>query len=301
MAPAGMASDEEKEARLTRCRDRLLFARNKRVPPGWDDKVLADWNGLAITALAQAGRVFERPDWVELAADAYRFVSQNMYSGGLLQHSFRAGITRGRAVASDYANLIAAGLALHQATGDSGYLKGARDFETEMHAHFWLAERGGYAFTADDTGDVIIRTESAQDDATPNANAVMVANLVRLHGLTAEALYIERAEATLRAFLPDAANRATSHTGLLAGALELHAPMQVVIVRGQTPSVKGSDPILSALNNLSLPGAIQLTVADTTHLPPSSPLAGKTAVGGKPTAYVCVGGTCSAPSYVMCS
>ena len=290
-----LAPDDETERRLMRCRDRLLVARKKRIPPGWDDKVLADWNGLAIAALAEAGRVFERPDWVELAADAHRFVSSSMYSAGLLRHSFRADATRGRAVATDYANLIAAGLALHQATGDSAYLDGARDFETEMHAHFWIAGRGGYAFTADDTDDVIIRTESAQDDATPNANAVMVANLVRLHALTADAVYVERAEATMRAFLPEAGVRATSHTGLLAAALELHAPMQVVIVRGQGAAAEGVDPMLAVLLSLSLPGAVEQVVDDTAGLPQGSPLAGKVAVGGAATAYVCVGGVCSAP------
>ena len=291
----GQAADDETEARLRRCRDRLLVARKKRVPPGWDDKVLADWNGLAIAALATAGRTFDREDWIKTAGEAFEFVSTRMIENGRLRHAFRTEQLRGPGTASDFANMLGAAVALHLVTGRAEHLDAARGFERTVFEHFWIADRGGYAFTADDTDDVIVRTESAQDDATPNANAVMVANLTRLHGLTAEPVHIERAEATLRAFLPDAANRATSHTGLLTGALELHAPMQVVIVRGQTPSLKESDPMLAALTSLSLPGAVEQVVADTTRFPEGSPLAGKIAIGGQATAYVCVGGVCSAP------
>jgi uncharacterized protein len=279
------------EQRLVECHGKLHRARAKRVPPGWDDKVLADWNGLAIVALAQAGRVFERADWIEFAQDAFAFVSTHMIESGRLRHAFRSGQLRGPGTASDYANIVAAAISLHQVTGRADYLTAARDLERTLHAHYWIAGRGGYAFTADDTDDVIVRTETSQDDVTPNANALMLANLVRLHGLTADPVYFERAEAVLRAFLPEASRRATGHNGLWAGALELHAPLQVVIVTGAADAAA----LRAALLGVSLPGAVEQIVADTTQMPAGSPLAGKAAIGGQPAAYVCMGGVCSVP------
>ena len=243
---------------------------------------------LTIVALAEAGRSFGRPDWIDAAATAFTFVSTRMVENGRLRHSYRADKLRGPGTAADYANMIAAALTLHQVTGGAAFLKQAQTWAATLHQHYWAPQRGGYATTADDTADVIARLETAHDDATPNANATMVGNLVKLHGLTGDATYHKTAAALLRAFIPDVAARAVGHTGLLAGVLELHAPMQVVIVGGHAP-------LAAVLNDCSLPGAIIQAVADTTHVPRSSPLAGKTAKDGVPTAYFCVGGTCSAP------
>ena len=285
--------DFETEQRLIECHGKLHLARAKRVAPGWDDKVLADWNGLAIVALAEAGRTFERRDWIEFAAGAFGFVASKMQQKGRFWHSYRTGRLRGRGTASDYANMISAALALHQVTGGASYLDQARAWEQTLFTHYWIAERGGYAFTADDTTDVIVRTETAHDDATPNANAVMLSNLVKLHGLTGDETYMRRAETTLRAFLPDLAAQASSHTGLLAGALEMHAPMHVVIVDSMLAT--GRSDLMAVLRKCGLPGAVQQLVAGTEPFPQGSPLVGKTVMDGQPRAYVCVGGTCSMP------
>ena len=281
------------EQKLIECHSKLHLFRASRVPPGWDDKVLADWNGLAIVALAEAGRVFGRLDWIGVAEAAFALVPAKMCVGGRLWHAYRAGQLRGPGTASDYANMIAAALSLHQVTGATAYLGEAQAWESTLYTHYWIAGRGGCAFTADDTTDVIIRTESAHDDATPNANGVMVANLVRLYSLTAEDRYMERAESALRAFLPDVADRAIAHTGLLASAMDLNAPMQVVIVDPAGPQQASN--LVAVLLTVSLPGALWQVVADTSQMPPGSPLAGKIAVNGKPTAYVCTSGTCSLP------
>jgi len=284
---------DETEMRLADLAEQLFKHRKKRVPPGWDDKVLADWNGLAIVALAQAGRTFGVSDWIAHAAEAFTFVSSRMVEAGRLRHSFRAGQLRGPGTASDYANMIAAAIALHEVTGRPEFLATATDWERTLHGHFWIAGRGGYAFTADDTDDVILRTETAHDDATPNANAVMIANLARLYMLTGEATYVERAEATLRAFLPQAVRQPMAHTGLLTGALGLAAPLQIVIVNPAAPA--DGSPLEDELRALSLPDAVEQIVGDTTQFPVGSPLSGKVSIDNQPTAYVCVAGTCSLP------
>ncbi len=287
--------DDKIEGWLAGMRQRLFERRAKRVPPGWDDKVLADWNGLTIVALAEAGRTFGRPDWIDAGVAAFNFVATRMVEASRLRHSYRADQLRGPGTAADYANMIAAALALHQVTGNAAHLKQAQTWAATLQRHYWVATRGGYATTADDTADVIARLETAHDDATPNANATMVGNLVKLHALTGDESYHKTAAALVRAFIPDVAARAVGHTGLLAGVLELHTPMQVVVVRGQTPSPSVAEPLLALLNGVSLPGAILQTVADTTQLPASSPLSGKIAIDGNPTAYVCVSGMCTAP------
>ena len=120
-------ADAETEALLARCRDKLFAVRAPRVRPGLDDKVLADWNGLMIAALAHAGQVFERPEWIALGERAFAFVRQQMTAPqGRLFHSWRDGKARHPASVDDYANLCRAALALHEATQEKTYLDHAR-------------------------------------------------------------------------------------------------------------------------------------------------------------------------------
>ena len=120
-------ADDATEAELARCREMLLQARAARVRPGLDDKILADWNGLMIAALADAGLAFDRADWLELAARAFAFVRDEMTGeDGRLLHSWREGQARHPASIDDYANMCRAALALYEATGDAAYLEQAR-------------------------------------------------------------------------------------------------------------------------------------------------------------------------------
>jgi uncharacterized protein YyaL (SSP411 family) len=282
------------EKRLARMRDALLARRSTRVRPGWDDKVLADWNGLMIAALARAARVFDRPEWLKAAAAAFGFIVERMEKDGRLAHSWRAGRVKAPGTASDYANMTWAALRLLEATAEPAFLIAAERWCGTLDRHFWVAEGGGYAFTADDTPDVIARLRGAHDDATPNANAVMVSNLVILGLLTGKPAYLDRAEAIAHAFAADLARNALGHCGLLAGFYDLIAPQQVVVI--ETTDAIGSAKLAQAMFKLSLPGAVQQVVADlTTGIAIAGALAGKTALAGKPTAYACIGAKCSLP------
>jgi uncharacterized protein YyaL (SSP411 family) len=289
-----LRSPAEEQA-LAGMRAKLLARRSARVRPGWDDKVLADWNGLAIAALAQAARVFDRPEWLELATTAFHFVVGRMEQDGRLIHSWRSGQLRAPATASDYANMIWAALRLYQATDDTTYLGTAERWVAVVDEHYWAAEPGGYAFTADDTPDVIVRLRVAHDDATPNANGIMLSNLVALHLLTGKERYLEWAEAIPKAFAPDLARNTFGHCGLLAGALDLMAPQHVVVIEPPSEGAAlGSSPLARAMLDLSLPGAVAHVVAPGQTLQDPA-LAGKSAIDGKPTAYACLGPQCSPP------
>ncbi len=284
---------EHDESRLARLRALLLEARAIRVRPGWDDKVLADWNGLMIAALVGAARTLGRPEWQQLAEHAFDFVEQRMTVDGRLVHAFRAGQAKAPATASDYANMIWGALRLHQATNDTKYLASAVRWTETLERHYWVKDAGGYAMTADDNPDVIVRLRRAHDDATPNANAIMLSNLSHLFLLTGESRYLERAEAIPQAFAASLARNQVAHTGIFASAFDLLAPQQVVIAG--TGGSADTSRLVAVLRSMSLPGCIEQVIAAGTPLPSSPTLTGKKPVEGKATAYVCSGTQCSAP------
>ncbi|HKA46784.1 MAG TPA: thioredoxin domain-containing protein [Methyloceanibacter sp.] len=285
--------EQTTEARLTLMRAKLLARRGARVRPGFDDKVLADWNGLAIAALAKAADAFDKPEWLEAAERAFAFISTKMILDRRLLHAYRAGQAKAPATATDYANMIRCALALASVTGKTEYMDRAREWVAVLNRHYRADSHGGYYLAADDTGDLFVRTINALDDATPNANGTMVSNLVALYAWTGDERYRERAEAIMCAFAGAVSRNVFSHTGLLAGAIDLNAPAHIVIV---VPEGGDAREIRRALADVSLPNAVVQEVRDgATAVPETSPAHGKTAIDGKPTAYVCIGPQCSAP------
>ncbi len=283
--------DEASEARLAGGRATLLAKRSTRVRPGWDDKVLADWNGLMIAALARASQVFGEPRWLELAQRAFSFVEREMSSGERLIHSYRGRAGSAPASAADYANMIWGALRLYEATVAPRYLEAAIGWTQVLGRHFWDERRGGYFNTADDTADVIARLKIASDDAAPNANAVMVSNLAWLGLLTGDQDHVRRAEDIVAAFSPDASANVIGHAGLLASSLDLRAPQIVVIASAGTA---GANSLAAAVRSTSNPGALEIVLpAAAGDLPPG--LAGKSPLAGRAAAYACLGPKCSAP------
>jgi uncharacterized protein YyaL (SSP411 family) len=288
LSPLPLKSEAE-EQRLAAARAKLLAARDKRVRPGWDDKVLADWNGLMIAALARASLIFERPEWLTLAQRAFDFVSTRMTVDGRLRHAWRAGVAKAPATASDYANMIWGALRLHEATNEQHYYDQARAWTETLDRHYWIEGQGGYATSADDTRDVIARLRPGSDDATPNANAIQLANLVALGLLSEEPRYFDRAKAIATAFSAEIGRNIVAHTGLLAAAIDLIAPQLVVIAGSGLP---GGKDLIEVIRSISLPGALQYGFYDRVRsdLPA---LRTKDAVNQRSSAYACLGPQCS--------
>ncbi|HEY7644965.1 MAG TPA: thioredoxin domain-containing protein [Hyphomicrobiales bacterium] len=285
----GLMSPAEEEL-LAAFRQKLFQARQARVRPGWDDKVLADWNGLAIAALVNAGEAFSQRPWIEAALDAYGFVKEQLSRDGRLLHSYRAGQAKTPAVASDYANMIRAAIALYLATGDPEMRRDAERWTDIMQEQYWADGLGGYYLSAADTGDIIVRTLSARDDATPNANPVMLSNLSALHMITGEFHYRDRAEALRKALIGEALRLASLHMGFFSALADHLSPWHVVLIRGE-----GEEAMRDALTYISLPGAVVEWFPEDASAPPGSPAFGMRAIGGKATAYVCIGPQCSPP------
>ncbi|MGH6736510.1 MAG: thioredoxin domain-containing protein [Methyloceanibacter sp.] len=284
--------DAETEMPLGEMRATLLARRGSRVRPGFDDKILADWNGLMIAALANASQAFDRPDWLEAAQGAFNFIRTRMMSNGRLFHAYRGGEAKAPATANDYADMIRAALALANAAGRRDYIEQALAWTDVLDKHYLSRELGGYLLAADDTSDLIVRPFSGLDDATPNANAIMVSNLVQLSLWTGEERYARRAEEILRAFAPAIATNPVGHAGLLAAALDGLAPSLIVLI---VPRGSDAGALRAGLRDVSLPNAVVVEITQGEALPASSIVYGKTAVAGKPTAYVCLGPQCAPP------
>ncbi|HUN47762.1 MAG TPA: thioredoxin domain-containing protein [Stellaceae bacterium] len=286
-------ADDATERALAEDRTALLKARGGRVRPGLDDKVLADWNGLMIAALAYAGQVFGRADWIALAENAFDFIERRMTDEeGRLHHSYRDGRARHPATLDDHANLARAALALEEATGKSAYRERAESW-AELVEHWYGDAAGGYFVAASDTENLITRPKMVQDAATPSGNGTMVEVLARLFHLTGKPAYRERAEAAVNAFAGDVPRNFFPFGSLLNGNETLQRAVEIVIMgeRGEASTAA----LLAAVNGVSLPTRVLAVLPPGTALPEHHPAAGKQQSAGRATAYVCRGQTCSLP------
>ena len=273
---------------LAEARTALLTERERRERPLRDDKVLADWNGLMIAALARAGAAFDEPAWTRMAERAFAFVEMHMTApDGRLRHSWRLGRARHPASLDDYAAMIRAALMLEEATGDRRYRERALGWLEIVERHYGDGT-GGWFFAADDTEQLIVRARTAADNPTPSGNGMMVEALARLWWLTGEARYRRRAEAAVAAFAGETARNIFPLSTLLNANALLQEAVQVVLA--------GDDGSLRrAVERVSLPSRVLALIDAAETLPDGHPAAGKTAVEGRPTAYVCRGPVCSLP------
>ena len=207
---------------LASARARLLQARKKRTPPLLDDKILTDWNGLMIAALARAGAVFSRPEWITAAQKAARFADTKLRDKeGRLLHRFRGKEASIPGFLDDYAFLTWGLIELGAATGKSGYADSAgvlldaarRDFEDE--------KKGGFFTSRGDDPHLFLRRKEAYDGAIPSGNAVMAANALRLASMTNRKDFTPLARSIAEAFGRGAEQYPLSHAWLLASVMKL--------------------------------------------------------------------------------
>ncbi len=283
----------QEEDILAKCRDLLMAERDKRIRPGWDDKVLADWNGLMISAMAHAGQAFGHKAWIDAAQRAFDFVFETMNENGKLFHAYRDGKVNHAATLDDYTGMIRAGIALYEITGADDGLAAAEGWVTIVDTQFWDKEDGGYFFTADDAEALIVRTKSAADNATPAGNSVMVANLARLYYLTGNTAYRDRADQTIHAFSGELSKNFFPFTALMNSAELLQRGVQIAII-GERDSADCRS-LLDAIYAVNVMNRIISVISPKDSLPDGHPASGKDQVGGAATAYVCVGMTCSLP------
>ncbi len=280
-------------AAVDRARRRLFETRAHRVPPATDDKVLASWNGLAITALAEAGRVFARTDLVDAAAAAARFVLDELREpSGRLQRSWREGRTSGPGYLDDYALMASACVDLYETTFDEKWFTDASRLIDDA-IRLFADQAGGFFDTGSDVPALVVRPKDFFDNAVPAGNSVMAEVLLRMAAFTGSEALEERARSIFRALGPAMAQAPTGF-GYLLGALDL------ATARAKEIAVSTED--------LASPDARRMIeVVWNRYLPNRVLAAGPTAVTSVPllkdrptrderaTAYVCERFVCGAP------
>ena len=287
---------EELAATVADARERLYAARARRPPPLRDDKILAAWNGLMISAHARAALALGDASWADRAARAAGFVLDHMRRDGRLFRSWRDGRPEHAGYLDDYAFLVAGLLDLYEATGEVRWLREAIALDGVLAAHYEDREGGGFFMTADDSEELLAREKPAWDGAEPSGNSVHALNMLRLHELTTDDAYRRRAERTIDAFGPRlAADPVRLSEMLLALDWRLDAPKQVVVAT--TGAREEAASFLATLRTRLVPNRILAVTAPGDGLAALVPVTeGKLALGGHATGYVCENRVCDLPT-----
>jgi uncharacterized protein YyaL (SSP411 family) len=297
-AKARGLSVEAFKQKLKDVKAKLYAVRGKRVWPGRDEKLLTAWNGLMIAALAKAGAVFRSDAFIQTARYAAAVILKTMRApdGRLYRTAGVGQPAKLTGYLEDYAFLADALVALYEATFDVGFLRAAIELVEVMVKHFADAN-GGFFFTADDHEQLIARTKEMHDGSTPSGNAMAVTVLLRLAALTGRRDFAEHAERALRAARDTMAEHPAA-TGQMLLALDFYlGPVQQIAIIGDASAADTQRAIRAVQRAFGARRVVALhdpaTGAPPTEL--AALFAGKEAVGGVVTVYVCENFACRAP------
>ncbi len=295
------ASEEllESAARYDHFRKLLFQARNKRVHPHKDDKILTSWNGMMIAALAMGGRFLNNSRYTNAAVKAYNFIIDHLQrEDGRLLARYRDGHSGIPGYADDYAFLIWACLELFETTGRVEYLKKAIELHEGLMEYFWDKENGGLFLYGRDGEQLISRPKEIYDGAVPSANSQMVLNLMKLSSILGEPEYARRADEILSAFSSkiNGSPRGCCHS--LSGILHASGASREIIITGSKDDEE-YHKMMKAVHSSYNPFGIVIGCTgneDNDKLADVIPgIEGKVMVDGSATAYVCENFACNAP------
>jgi uncharacterized protein len=284
----------ELEARLDAARRKLLEVRARRVPPGLDDKVLCEWNGLMISTLARAGAALDEPRYVEAAAQAADFLLSRQHENGRLFRSWRRGQRTASAFLADYACVIAGLLDLFEATQQRRWLDAAVALNKTVLEKF-RDDAGGFFFTAADHERLIARSNDVRDSAVPSGNSVQLMNLLRLATIFDDAELRKLAERTQKVHAAKVlSSPGASEQFLQAVEFSLASPVEIAIIG--SPSDPRTTALLREITGTFLPRRVLLLKDPLRDDAVNSPLlTGRGLVEGRPAAYVCRNYACRTP------
>ncbi|HEX4070754.1 MAG TPA: thioredoxin domain-containing protein, partial [Planctomycetaceae bacterium] len=293
-------SESDLAATLAECGRQLFAIREKRVHPGRDDKILAGWNGLMISAMAQAGSVLGEARFTSAAVRAADFVlSQMRGPDGQLLHTFKDGTARLNAYLDDYAPLIESLLDVYQATFEAKYVDAALNLAEDMIARFGDRDGGGFFYTPHDHEPLLSRNKDLHDNATPSGNATAAGALLRLGELCGRSDMEDWAHRTLTLLSGEMA-RVSMAAGQALIVLDAFLGPAYELVIAEGSSRDESDKVVRSIHRCFLPVKViarRTAGADDSNLPASvrSLLEGRPAIDAKATLYVCQRGVCQTP------
>ena len=286
------------EHQMAVARQTLLNAREQRIKPLRDDKILTSWNGLMISGVLDAYQALGNPAYLAMAEKALAFLLASAYKNGRLFRTVTDGQGRLNGYLDDYAFLTAALIDAFEATSRPEYLAKARELTAVLLEQFWDPQAGGCFFTGRDHETLIQRMKSGEDSAIPSGNAITTMNFLRLFSYTSEQIYLDRAEQTLRLFHEQMSRNPYGTSSLLCALdFDLSKPKDIILVGSRSDAEMAG--LLSQIHGRYVPNKTIVVVnGDTVDGSIGVPAAakGKTAIHGKPTAYVCHNFTCSQPA-----
>jgi len=281
-------------------RKKLFAFREKRIHPYKDDKILTDWNGLMIGALAMGARTLNNTDYLKAATSSADFVLSNMRDNKKrLLHRYREGEAAVNGLLNDYAFLVWGLLELYEAGFDPQILKEAVALNEMMLDLFWDEKEGGFFFTPDHGELLLIRPKEIYDGALPSGNSIALSNLLRLERLTANKELALKANLTIQTFSGVLKENPSAYAQFLTSVYFALSPTNEVVIVGDIQA-KDTKKMLSILGQIFLPNTVTLvkdSSADEEALNKLAPFTTNyTSPAGKTTAYVCHNYSCESPT-----
>ncbi len=300
MAAELLMPEEKLDLILAESREILYQARKRRALPLRDEKILASWNGLAISAFARAGLVLNDTEAVDAAKQAAFFLLQHMTSAGRLFHSHQEGEAKGEGFLDDYAFFIAGLIDLFEACGETSWLERAVELAEVVREEFEDAERGGYFMTGTRHERLISREKPAYDGVVPSGNSVMIMNLLRLAPLTGEPRWRDQARRALDAFAGQLATSPTALSEMLLALYYLQDVAREIVIVAPAGSPEAARVLLERLRSVFMPHRALVVVREgeeMQRLARMVPLVrDKKADGDRAMAYLCESRSCRQPT-----
>ncbi|MHA2356586.1 MAG: thioredoxin domain-containing protein [Candidatus Thorarchaeota archaeon] len=285
---------------LENARGKLFGIRENRVRPQRDDKILTDWNGLFISALAKASRALGNPDYAKAAEKATDFIMTKMMSSdGNLFHRYRDGEVVIPAFLDDYAFLVWGLIELYETTFNPKHLEVARDLANKQIESFWDNEKNAFYFTADDSEELLVRQKEAYDGAIPSGNSVSMLNLIRLARLLGDEQFESLSALIPETFSSIITRSPTGFSFMLSGLDYALGPSHEVVIAGRLEEDETQE-MLEELRNRFLPNTVVLLRSDEevskklNTLAPFSKFYDR--VNDKATVHVCINHNCKLPT-----
>ena len=288
------------ELRIDHMRSVLFNARKSRIRPHLDDKILTDWNGLMIAALAKGGFVFQDEKLINTAKKALNFIMNTLRdNNGRLLHRYRDGNADINAFLDDYAFLIWGILELYEATFDTNFLKTAIAMNDEMIKYFWDSYIGGFFFTAEDNEELLTRQKEIYDGAIPSGNSVAMFNLLRISQLTGDQTLEEKADFISRVFAENVRTTPVAHSFLMIAVDFGIGPTYSLVISGDK-NQQDTEKLINSIRDTYLPNKTLIFRPTDNENPPIDQLADFVKYfdkyDDKATAYVCINKTCKPPT-----
>src|SRR5437867_9096864 len=285
----------EIDALVADAKQKLFTEREKRIKPFRDEKIIAAWNGLALSGLAEAIKVFNSTVCIEAVNRTIEFIFNKMFRDGFLLHTYKDGQAKLLGYLDDYASVAIGLLDVYEATFERSALDRSIQLTDIMVREFWDEKDGGFFYTGTSHEPLISRTKPAFDGSVPSGNAMATQLLLRLLHITGNDDYRKRAEKVLRCHYEAMESQPFGFAHMLC-ALDfyLNRPKEIVLV-GKNSDLE-TRALVQEIHKLYLPNRVLQLVDPNQSLERISPLLqGKSQIDGKPTAYVCYDFTCSAP------